>query len=117
MEKKYRRFDLLPWHAMRAVAYIQGKGAEKHGANTWQEVPLEQHLSACLSHIAHWGAGETIDGDTGESHLWNALTRLSYVVEQEHMQSTIAQKLQRIASDTVEQSPQGGTPSEGRNLH
>lgn len=96
MEKKYRRFDLIPPHAVRAIAYIQGKGAEKHGENTWQDVPMKLHFDACLSHINHWMAGEKIDAETGESHLWNALTRLAFLVEQEHMQSTIANRLRAI---------------------
>lgn len=78
-----RRFDLVPWRAVRAIAFIQAHGAIKHGENTWQDVPMEKHLDAALSHLAYWSSGKKIDEDTGHSHLWNALTRIAYLVEQE----------------------------------
>ena len=100
MTNMKRAFHLLPWRAIRAIAFIQKHGADKHGPNTWQAIPKGLHLDACLSHIAHWAAGETIDADTGHSHLWNALTRLSYVVEQEIMEDTMAVEIASLPIET-----------------
>lgn len=91
-----RAFHLLPFRALRAVAFIQAHGADKHGPNTWQEVPMEKHLDAALSHLSHWAAGETIDPDTGHSHLWNAATRVLFLVEQEILRDTITGRLDQI---------------------
>jgi hypothetical protein len=84
-----RRFDLLPFRALRAVAFIQAIGAEKHQPNTWQALPMEKHLDAALSHLSYWAAGEKID-ETGQSHLWNAATRILFLVEQEIIQQETA---------------------------
>lgn len=96
MEK--RRFDLLPWKAIRAAAFIMAHGVEKHGADTWRDASIETHLDAAFSHMAYWADGRKIDGDTQKSHLWNALARLMFVVEQEINQDTIANKLTAIRS-------------------
>jgi len=78
-----RRFDLIPWLAMRGVAFIVAIGLEKHGRDTWRDLPIETHMDCALSHLAHWNTGQKVDPDTGHSHLWNAATRVLFCVELE----------------------------------
>lgn len=90
-----RAFHLLPFRALRAVSFILAIGEEKHGRDTWRELPFDVHFDACLSHIAYWASGQKIDPDTGESHLWNALTRLMFCVELEIGNDTLDEEIRR----------------------
>lgn len=76
-----RAFHLLPFLALRAVSHILAIGAEKHGRETWRNIPIDTHMDAALSHLAYYGSGQKIDPDTGYSHLWNAATRILFCIE------------------------------------
>jgi len=76
--KKYdsgkARFDLVPLRAVLKIAEVLTFGAEKYGANNWQNVtPFEgRYFAALLRHLTAWRAGELVDPETGLSHLAHA---------------------------------------------
>lgn len=73
--KKYdtakTRYDLLPAECLDAVAKILTFGAEKYGANNWQNLEdFESRYYAALErHIQAWRMGENIDPESGQPHL------------------------------------------------
>jgi hypothetical protein len=66
----------LLWAAGRAL----GHGAAKYAANNWRRgMVWSQPLSALLRHIMKWANGETLDPDSGLSHLDHAAANLAFL--------------------------------------
>jgi hypothetical protein len=72
------RYDLIPTHALRRVAGLYARGAEKYDDNNWHKgIPFSRCLSSLERHLNQWK-----QGDTEEDHLaavvWNALAIMHY---------------------------------------
>lgn len=69
-------------NALKEVAKVTTKGAEKYTPNGWQTVPDGQsrYMEAFARHMLALGSGELIDADTGCLHkaqaVWNLLASL-----------------------------------------
>lgn len=79
------RFDMLPPHALAAVAELRARAIERHGEDGINDVyntPDRQHVNRALTHIFAWLAGDETEkgGDPGE-HLVHALFRMLVAVE------------------------------------
>jgi hypothetical protein len=97
--KTRRRFDLIPWAAIREASHILDFGAVKHGIGTWKTISAEVHLDAAMSHIGHWLDGQKIDPESGRSHLQHALIRVLFAVALE-LEAALAKRLLRIRVTT-----------------
>lgn len=68
--------------ALRAVAQVTTKGAEKYTPNGWARVAngKDRYMEAFARHMFALGSGEQIDQDTGCLHksqmIWNLLASL-----------------------------------------
>jgi hypothetical protein len=51
------------------VGEVLTHGAKKYEPNGWQRVEPERYISALLRHSLQVAAGETVDEETGLSHL------------------------------------------------
>jgi hypothetical protein len=71
------RCDLLPPHAILAVAWVLDNGARKYGPNNWHGIPVADHLNHALTHVFAWLAG-----DTQDSHLEHAACRVLMALDQ-----------------------------------
>lgn len=78
-----RRFDLVPWKALREASHILDLGLTKHGFETWKKIPAKDHLDCAISHIGYWLDGVKIDEESGKSHLAHALIRILFAVASE----------------------------------
>ena len=68
------RWDLLPVNAVREIVKVLTFGADKYGANNWQEVveAKRRYYAAALRHLTAWWEGEINDQESGLHHLGHA---------------------------------------------
>lgn len=72
------RYDLIPSLALRRVADLYARGAEKYGDNNWHKgQPFSRTLASLERHLHQFK-----DGETDEDHLaavvWNTLAIMHY---------------------------------------
>lgn len=85
------RYDLVPPHALDAVARVLTFGALKYtrngvdGGNNWRLVPerRRRYFAATMRHLWAWWRGERADSETGESHLAHAICCLTFLLDEE----------------------------------
>lgn len=59
------RFDLIPVIALKRVAELYARGAEKYGEHNWQkDMPISRMYASLYRHLMAWAAG-----DREEDHL------------------------------------------------
>jgi hypothetical protein len=74
---KEERFDLIPNEFERALALHYGKGARKYADRNWERgYKWSLSVAALRRHLSAWLDGESLDAETGSSHLiavaWHA---------------------------------------------
>lgn len=72
------RYDLIPVEALKRLALLYARGAEKYGESNWQKgIPYSRVLASLLRHVYAW-----VEGDDTEDHLaavaWNAFALMAY---------------------------------------
>lgn len=72
------RFDLIPPHALRRLAYVYARGAAKYDENNWMKgMPYSRILASLERHLQDFKEGK---GD--EDHLaqvvWNGIALIQY---------------------------------------
>jgi len=62
---------LIPSYAMEQTAWVHKFGAERYGAYNWRKtgVCASTYVNAILRHLNAWRDGETLDPESGISHL------------------------------------------------
>lgn len=71
------RTDLLPPHALLAVAAVLKHGADKYGANNWHAIPVVENLNHAFTHLLAYLAG-----DISDEHLEHLATRVLFALDQ-----------------------------------
>jgi hypothetical protein len=65
------RYDLLPWHAIDALAKVMEQGSIKYAPRNWElGLPLSSFLDSGLRHVFKLLGGQT-DEDHASLALWN----------------------------------------------
>ena len=74
---------LIPVGAMEAVARVMELGAKKYGPYNWRskKVKLMVYANAALRHLFKWIGGESIDEESGQSHLAHAAACLFIMLD------------------------------------
>lgn len=72
------RYDLIPTHALKRIAGLYARGADKYDDNNWHKgIPYSRCLASLERHLQQWK-----QGDRDEDHLaavvWNALAIMHY---------------------------------------
>lgn len=71
------RLDLLPWDILSDLSRIYEKGAEKYERDNWRKGMSWSRCFACaMRHLTKWFMGESIDPESGLSHLQHACFRV-----------------------------------------
>lgn len=71
------RFDLVPYHGVKAIARQMERGAKKYTARNWEAgIPLSSFLNSAENHL-----GKLKAGYTDEPHLDAALWNLACLAE------------------------------------
>lgn len=74
--------DLLSPYAMEKIAEIMTYGKTKYGANNWRKgIVYSRLLSAMYRHLNAYRKGQTLDPETGKSHLAHAGCNLMMLLE------------------------------------
>jgi len=62
---------LIPSYAMEQTAWVHKLGADKYGPYNWRDtgVCASTYVNAILRHLNAWRDGETVDPESGISHL------------------------------------------------
>ena len=81
-DKGKLRYDLVPPHAIKAIADILTYGADKYAPNSWQTVDdgEARYTAAMMRHFEAYRAGEELDPETGKSHLSHCLCNLAFLL-------------------------------------
>jgi hypothetical protein len=67
-----------------AVGTILTFGAKKYGAHNWRGgLAWSRPYNAILRHLTAWWDGESLDAESGKSHLWHAATEIMFLIEYE----------------------------------
>lgn len=75
-------WELLPLQDMEDVVRVYTAGAQKYGADQWQNLPngYQRYKAAMLRHLVEFEKGNWTDEETGCIHLaqvvWNAIALL-----------------------------------------
>jgi len=73
--------DLIPAQGMRLLAEVLTYGAKKYGADNWQKgIEHSRLFAACLRHLYAYKSGESIDPESGLSHLGHALCNIVFLI-------------------------------------
>lgn len=81
------RMDLIPPEAMEELAKVLTMGAKKYDDRNWEKgISWGRVMGACLRHIVAWTKGESMDPESGLSHLSHALCNLAFLVTYEQRQ-------------------------------
>lgn len=84
---KAERYDLLPRQGLDAIARVFAFGATKYADNNWRRgYEWSKSYAALQRHLTAFWDGETVDPESGESHLAHAgfhvLAILTWLAEQ-----------------------------------
>lgn len=75
------RFDLIPASALKRLAGVYERGADKYGARNWEKgMPIGRYLDSALRHIYQY-----IEGRRDEDHLGQALWNIAGAIHTETM--------------------------------
>jgi len=77
------RYDLIPPHALEALAYVYTIGANKYGDDNYLKgMSYRRVIAAAFRHIAAWQKGRVKDPDDGQHPLasvaWCMFTLMEY---------------------------------------
>jgi len=76
------RMELVPISAIRGLAEVFGKGAEKYAPRNWEKGFKYSVPYACLlRHLTAFWGGEDLDKETGLSHMKHVLANAAMLVE------------------------------------
>ena len=96
------RWDLLPLKEIEDVVKVYTAGADKYGANKWQNLSdgYNRYKGAMLRHLMEYENGNEVDEETGCLHLaqvvWNAIAML-YCSKQKNNNDLLSKLDERIA--------------------
>lgn len=72
-DKDKLRYDLISPYALEGLVKILTFGANKYAARNWEKgINYSRVFGALMRHLWAWWRGESIDPETGESHLHHA---------------------------------------------
>jgi len=77
-DSKKPRMDLIPTEALVGMGEVLGFGAEKYGDHNWREgIEHSRLYAAAMRHLTSYWSGESVDPESGLSHLFHAMTNLA----------------------------------------
>ena len=82
--------NLLPFDSLEAVAKVLDYGARKYAPNNWQLVDngIERYSAALLRHLSAFLQGESLDKESGLSHLSHVACNALFLVHFELVRET-----------------------------
>ncbi len=79
-----RNYALLPWGAIDEIVKVLEHGADKYMAHNWRRgTTWSRYWSASMRHLTAWWRGESVDEETGLSHLAHCACCLIFLISYE----------------------------------
>ena len=79
------RYDLIPAGPLKEVVKILTYGSIKYADRNWEQgMKWSRPFGAAMRHLWAWWGGETLDEDTGCSHVAHAAVNLLFLLEFEN---------------------------------
>ena len=76
------RMDLLSNVALKELSKVLAFGASRYGEHNWRQgIETSRLLGAMLRHILAYQDGETLDPETGLSHIAHAMASAMFILE------------------------------------
>jgi hypothetical protein len=73
------RYDLIPSLALKRVALLYARGADKYGESNWMRgQPYSRTLASLERHLHEWKQGTAPEEDHLAAVAWNALALMFY---------------------------------------
>lgn len=81
-DKGKRRWSLFPWRAAEHVVKVLEYGADRYGAQNWQNVERGQcrYAEALQRHLIAWWEGEDTDEESGLPHIAHVACNALFLV-------------------------------------
>ena len=74
------RYDLIPPEALEGLAQVLTFGAEKYSDRNWEKgMRWGRVFAAVMRHLWAWWMGESLDSETGLSHLHHAACCIAFL--------------------------------------
>lgn len=76
------RLDLIEPQFIEGVGEVLTFGANKYEPNNWQNVDdaEDRYYAAAMRHLLAWRKGETVDPESGLSHLKHVATNIMFLL-------------------------------------
>lgn len=78
------RWDLAPFKEFEQVVEVLTFGANKYRDNGWMSVETHRYQAALMRHFAAYMRGESVDPESGLSHLAHAATNAIFLMWKEN---------------------------------
>lgn len=66
-------WHLFPWDGAEVIVQVLNHGAKKYAPRNWEKgMDWSRCFSACIRHLQAWWHGESVDPESGISHLGHA---------------------------------------------
>jgi hypothetical protein len=78
--------SLIPSYAMEQTAWVHKLGSDKYGPYNWRKtgVCASTYVNAILRHLNAWRDGETLDPESGISHLAHVACSCNILLDADH---------------------------------
>ncbi len=74
------RYDLIPPEFLEGIAKVLTDGAKKYEADNWRKnKELWRYQAAAMRHFEAYRSGESVDPDSGSSHLHHVATNILFL--------------------------------------
>lgn len=108
------RMDLLPPHALLAVAHVMSEGAKKYSPDNYRKGIRHRGLYAsALRHMNAWLAGENTDAESGANPLHHAAADLLMLIQMQHDHPELDDRFKVTKETTNEVKGNSGGSSTG----
>lgn len=75
------RMELIAPEMVTALADVLTFGAKKYDDRNWERgMPWGQVFGALMRHLWAWWSRDSVDAETGKSHLWHAACCLMFLI-------------------------------------
>jgi hypothetical protein len=84
-DKEKLRWDLIDYKQIEKLAKVLTMGAAKYSPDNWKKVePFnDRYFAALMRHLVAWRNGETVDPESGQSHLDHAMCNIMFLMWKE----------------------------------
>lgn len=107
------RWDLFPFKALESTVRVLMMGSAKYEDNNWKYVKgcKKRYYSAAMRHLTDWYEGESIDPESGETHLAHALCCIIFLAwhelhqTEEFLEDEKSEEYAKVRDNEISQPP------------